>query len=136
MHHLRSITLPRILKLLVCVLICRVTAGVFLSYRDYMPPNFESDFLQGREHYFFGSYQWAFYTHITSGPCSLILGMILVSRQFRLRFAKWHRVLGRIQVSCVLLLVAPSGLWTAACGWPGMLKQVPSRALDLRRWPS
>ena len=50
MHHLRSITLPRILKLLVCVLICRVTAGVFLSYRDYMPPNFESDFLQGRGH--------------------------------------------------------------------------------------
>ena len=42
-----------------------------------------------------------------------MLGMILVSKQFRLRFAKWHRVQGRIQVSCVLLLVAPSGLWMA-----------------------
>ena len=113
MHHLRSITLQRILKLLVCVLICRVIIGVFLGYRDYMPPNFESDFLQGREPHFFGSYRWAFYTHITSGPCSLILGMILVSKQFRLRFAKWHRYLGRMQVACVLLLVTPSGLWMA-----------------------
>ena len=113
MQNLRSTTLQRILKLLVCVLICRVIVGVFLSYRDYIPPNFESDFLQGREPHFFGSYQWAFYTHIASGPCSLILGMILVSRQFRLRFAKWHRYLGRIQVACVLLLVTPSGLWMA-----------------------
>jgi len=113
MHYLRSITVQDILKLLVCVLICRVTVSVFLSYRDYIPPNFESDFLQGRQQYFFGSYQWAFYTHIVSGPCSLIFGLILVSKQFRLRFAKWHRYLGRIQVACVLLLVTPSGLWMA-----------------------
>ena len=93
------------------MLICKIVVGVLLSYRDYMPPNFESDFLQGRAHYFFGGYQWAFYTHITSRPCSLILGMILTSEQFRRRFPTWHRYLGRIQVACVLLLVTPSGLW-------------------------
>ena len=113
MLNLRTTTLQRILTLLVCMLICKIVAGVFLSYRDYMPPNFESDFLQGRAHYFFGSYQWAFYTHITSGPCSLMLGMILLSEQFRRRFTKWHRSLGRIQVANVLLLVTPSGLWMA-----------------------
>ena len=113
MLNLRTTTLQRILTLLVYMLICKIVAGVFLSYRDYMPPNFESDFLQGRAHYFFGSYQWAFYTHVTSGPCSLILGMILVSEQFRRRFPKWHRFLGRIQVACVLLFVTPSGLWMA-----------------------
>ena len=102
-------------------MICRVIVGVFLSYRDYMPPNFESDFLHGRQHYFFGSYQWAFYTHITSGPCSLMLGMILVSKQFRLRFAKWHRYLGRMQVACVLLLVTPSGLWMASYAETGAI---------------
>ena len=113
MLNVHTTTLQRILTLLVCVLICKIVVGVLLSYRDYMPPNFESDFLQGRAYYFFGSYQWAFYTHITSGPCSLMLGMILVSEQFRRSFPAWHRYLGRIQVACVLLLVTPSGLWMA-----------------------
>lgn len=113
MLKIHTTTLQRILTLLVCVLICKIVVGVWLSYRDYMPPNFESDFLQGRAHYFFGGYQWAFYSHITSGPCSLILGMILISEQFRRRFPTWHRYLGRIQVACVLLLVTPSGLWMA-----------------------
>jgi len=113
MLNVRITTLQRILTLLVCVLICKIVVGVLLSYRDYVPPNFESDFLQGRAHYFFGNYQWAFYTHITSGPCSLILGMILISEQFRRKFPTWHRYLGRIQVANVLLLVTPSGLWMA-----------------------
>ncbi|MEZ6031900.1 MAG: DUF2306 domain-containing protein [Planctomycetaceae bacterium] len=121
MHHLNVTTLQRILKLLVCALIGRVVIGVWLSYADYMPPNFEADFLQGREPYFFGSYQWAFYTHILSGPCSLVLGMILTSNQFRLRFTKWHRRLGRIQIVCVLSLVAPSGLWMACYAMSGAM---------------
>ena len=129
MPKVHATTLLDILKLLVCVLICRVIVGVFLNYRDYMPPNFESDFLQGRHHYFFGRYQWAFYTHITSGPCSLILGMILVSKQFRLRFAKWHRYLGRIQVACVLLLVTPSGLWMAWYAETGTIAGIGFAAL-------
>jgi uncharacterized membrane protein len=121
MHSPDSTTLLRILKVLVCALICRVIGGVLLSYRDYMPPNFEADFLQGRELYFFDSYRWAFYTHITSGPCSLILGTILVSKQFRLRFTKWHRYLGRIHVACVLLFVTPSGLWMAYYAMSGAI---------------
>ena len=113
MQQIHSTALQRILTLLVCLLICRTVVVVLISYRDYMPPDFESDFLQGRAAYFSGSYQWAFYTHITSGPCSLVLGMILISDQFRTRFAKWHRRLGRIQTACVLLLITPSGLWMA-----------------------
>jgi hypothetical protein len=31
------------------LLILKVTATVVLGYRDYMPPNFAADFLQGRE---------------------------------------------------------------------------------------
>jgi hypothetical protein len=121
MHHLNVTTLQRFLKLLVCALIGRVVIGVWLSYADYMPPNFEADFLQGRAPYFFGSYRWAFYTHIISGPCSLVLGMILLSNEFRLRFTKWHRRLGRIQAVCVLLLVAPSGLWMASYAMSGAM---------------
>ena len=99
--------------LLAALLILKVTAAVVLGYRNYFPPNFHSDFLHGRERYFSGSYQWAFYMHIASGPVTLVTGLLLVSERFRLRFAQWHRVLGRVQVALVLLLVSPSGLWMA-----------------------
>jgi hypothetical protein len=44
---------------------------------------------------------------------TLILGMLLISERFRLRFPQWHRAFGRIQVPTVLFLVVPSGLWMA-----------------------
>jgi Predicted membrane protein (DUF2306) len=110
-HHR---TLPeRILTILAVVLILRVVISVLSNYHNYFPPNFDSDFLHGRERDFPGAYRWAFYTHILSGPVSLILGLILVGEGFRSRFPKWHRYLGRLQVSCVILLVTPSGLWMA-----------------------
>jgi Predicted membrane protein (DUF2306) len=113
MQITRSTKLPNILTNLAVVLILKVTVGVVLKYRDYFPPNFNSDFLRGRGTYFFGAYQWAFYAHLASGPVSLVLGLILISDRFRSRFPKWHRLLGRIQVVVVLLIVAPSGLWMA-----------------------
>lgn len=147
--------LQRVMTLVACLLILRVTAGVLLNYRDYFPPNFESEFLRGRERYFFGDYRWAFYSHLVSGPVSLILGTILVSDGFRLRFRWWHRYLGRIQVGCVLFLVAPSGLWmayyvdtgiiaaagfaalaiaTGTCVAIGWRSAVNRRFLEHRRW--
>src|SRR5579863_5036040 len=98
MQNTRTATWHRVLTVLAGLLILRVTLGVVLNYRNYFPPNFESDFLQGREAYFSGSYHWAFYAHIVAGPISLVLGMVLLSERFRLRFPKWHRMLGRIQV--------------------------------------
>ena len=108
-----STTLQRVLTLLTGLLILKVTVAVMLGYVNYFPPNFDSDFLRGRERYFFGAYQWAFYTHIASGPVSLFLGVILISERFRMRYPKRHRLLGRVQVANVLLLVTPSGLWMA-----------------------
>ena len=113
MQSIRSTTLQRVLTLLAGLLILKVAVGVLLDYPDYFPPNFESDFLRGRESYFSGSYQWAFYIHIASGPVSLVLGLILISERYRLSFPKWHRILGRILVLGVLFLVTPSGLWMA-----------------------
>ena len=105
--------LRRVLPVLTSLLILKVTGAVVLKYRDYFPPDFESDFLRGREPYFSGGYHWAFYIHILSGPIALILGLILISEHFRRSVPKWHRFLGRIQVLGVLLLVTPSGLWMA-----------------------
>ncbi|HUY88127.1 MAG TPA: DUF2306 domain-containing protein [Pirellulales bacterium] len=113
MPNVRSTKLQRALTLLAGLLILKVTAAVVLGYRNYFPPDFNADFLRGREGYFFAGYQWPFYAHIASGPVSLVLGTLLVSERFRMRFAKWHRRLGRLQVASILLLVAPSGLWMA-----------------------
>lgn len=108
-----STNLRRALVVVVALLIGKVTVAVMLGYSNYFPPNFHSDFLQGREYYFFGAYQWAFYPHIASGPAAIFLGMLLISERFRFRFPKWHRRLGRVHVLNVLFVVSPSGLWMA-----------------------
>lgn len=109
----QSRLLRQTLHLLVILLILKVVAGVVLTSGDYMPPRFESGFLNGRDSYFWNGYHLAFYTHVISGPCSLLLGLVLLSESFRRRFLSWHRRLGRVQVVCVLAAVLPSGLWMA-----------------------
>jgi hypothetical protein len=155
MYPVGSMTSMRVLVILVAVLIWKVTLSIVLEYRNYVPPNFESDFLRGRESHFWGAYSWAFYLHLISGPPSLILGTVLVSERLRRRSLAWHRRLGRLQVALVLLLVAPSGLWmafyaatgavagvglgllavaTASCAWFGWRAAVARRFGDHRRW--
>ena len=113
------ITWRHVLALLTTILILRVSAGAVLLYRDYFPPNFESDFLLGRQPYFWGAYSFAFYVHFLSGPPSLILGLFLLSNRFRAAAPHWHRRLGRTQVANVLLFVVPSGLWMARYAMTG-----------------
>jgi uncharacterized membrane protein len=147
--------LARAVTFLAVLLVGKVTLSVVLGYRDYLPPNFEADFLLGREAYFWGPYSWAFYAHLASGPATLLLGTLLISRRFRQFAPRWHRRLGRVQVACVLLLVAPSGLWmawyamtgtvaalglgslaisTAACVLLGWRAAVHRRFADHERW--
>src|SRR5687767_14918216 len=95
MQTIGSSALPRLLTFVSVLLICKVTASVVIEYRNYFPPNFQSDFLRGREAHFWGPYRWAFYTHLVSGPASLIFGVILLSDRFRSSALSWHRRLGR-----------------------------------------
>lgn len=118
MQLVRLVTPQRVLMCLTGFLIMKVTIGVVLNYRHYLPPDFANEFLEGRESYFFGSYQWAFYAHLHSGPISLVLGLLLINDPFRKAFPGWHRALGRVQVLNVLLLVAPSGFWMALFAQP------------------
>jgi len=103
----------RLIQLLAILLICKTIVTVLGNYLDYFPANFRSDFLLGRQSYFYGPYQWAFYTHIISGPFTLVAGLVLLSETVRRRRPAVHRVLGRVQVLCVLFIVSPSGLWMA-----------------------
>jgi hypothetical protein len=137
------------------LLILKVTLSVVVGYRDYIPPNFNADFLLGRESYFYGAYHWAFYAHLISGPTSLVVGTILVSHRFRQMAPQWHRALGKFQVACVLMILAPSGLWmawyavsgaiagvglgllaiaTAACAALGWRSAVARRFDEHQRW--
>jgi hypothetical protein len=106
-------TRRRLLVLLAGLLVLKVTLSVVLGYRVYFPADFRSDFLLGRESYFWGAYAGAFYAHILAGPITLVLGLVLLSQQFRARLPGWHRRLGRVQGVLVLGLLVPSGLWMA-----------------------
>ncbi len=101
----------RAIVLLTGLLILKVTLSVTLGYVDYFPADFRSDFLLGRESYFWGAYAWAFYAHILAGPITLVLGLVLLSARFRARLPRWHRRLGRVQGALVLVLLVPSGVW-------------------------
>lgn len=131
MPQVRLARLQRALIVLATLLILKVNGAVVWGYRNYFPPNFRSDFLHGREDYFFGPYQWAFYGHIAVGPVALVLGTILISERFRRRFPQWHRALGRIQVATILLGVTPSGLWMAYYAAPGIIAAISFASLAI-----
>lgn len=155
MQDARVAKLKRLLSLLGACLIVKVAATVVWGYRGYFPPNFDTDFLRGREPYFFGVYSWAFFAHIIVGPISLVLGLVLVSERFRMRFPAAHRLLGKCQIAIVLFLIAPSGLWmayyaetgavaatgfgvlalaTGACALLGWRTAVANKFAEHRRW--
>ncbi len=115
----RSFGWARLIALFTGLLLVKVVLSMVLTFRFYFPPDFNADFLYGRESYFFGAYQWAFYAHIVSGPLSLILGVLLVSEWIQQRFRMLHRVLGRVQVVNVLLILVPSGLWMSLYAMSG-----------------
>ncbi len=131
MKNSRSKKLQSVLTFLAGLLILKVTVTVVLGYRNYFPPNFEAVFLRGRQSYFSGAYQWAFYTHIASGPVSLIFGLILISEKFRMRFPRWHRSLGKTQTVVVLFLLTPSGLWMARYAETGAIAAIGFSALAI-----
>ena len=133
--------MERLLVAAAGLLVVKITASVVWNYRHYLPPDFAADFLQGRQAYFFGPYQWAFYAHLASGPLTLILGLLLVSERFRLRFPRWHRTLGKTQILLIVLLLAPSGLWMARYAETGVvagtgfsLLAVATAAVALAGW--
>ena len=104
----------RLLAPLTGLLVCVVLAGILRTYPRYVPPDFTTDFLLGRQDAFHGVYPWAFYAHIAAGPVTLLLGLVLMSGTLRRHLPAWHRLLGRAQVAIVLLVLAPSGLWMSA----------------------
>lgn len=124
MHSDVPLAVPRLIKWLALLLILKVTIGIVYEYRNYLPPNFQSDFLLGRESHFWGAYRWAFYLHLISGPLALLLCTLLMSDRLRYAAPAWHRRLGRALAVCTLLFVVPSGLWMARYAATGLVAAV------------
>ena len=76
---MKSRTLAKVLRAAFALLILRALVSIVANYSDYFPPDFQSSFLQGREGTFPGTYQWAFYVHIFSGPLVLLNGLVLMT---------------------------------------------------------
>ncbi len=115
------------LRWLTAVLILRVLVAILANYPDYFPPDFDSLFLQGREATFTGAYVPAFYVHIFTGPVVLLNGLVLMSESVRRRYGGLHRILGRVQVSVLLVFVLPTSVLMsrhAFAGWPAGLSFV------------
>jgi hypothetical protein len=103
----------RVFVFFVALVIFKACLTVAYGYPNYFPPDFTDGFLFGRESYFVGGYQWAFYAHIVSGPLSLLLGLFLLNDSIRRRLPVLHRSTGRIQVANILGILVPSGFWMA-----------------------
>ena len=127
-----------ILVLLACAVILKTIAKTASDYQNYFPPDFASDFLRGRERHFWGVYRWAFYTHILSGPVSLLLGLILVVERSRPAFPDMasasRPAAGRVRLAACDAQRSVDGL--SRRGGPrrgGRAGRVGDRHRDLRR---
>lgn len=102
------------------VLGVRVLGGILYEYQHYFPANFTtSSFLIGREESFTRLYAAAFYTHILSGPPTILLAGFLLWSGALPRLRAWHRWAARVLMSMIFLLLVPSGLLMAPNAFAG-----------------
>ena len=120
-----------LLKWVAAFLVLKVLFSILLNYRDYFPPNFNSDFLLDRRNHFFGLYAVAFYTHIVSTPFALLTGLLLINQTFRSRYPYQHRWIGKVHILVVLFLVVPSSIWMSAYAFTGWIAGAGFAALSL-----
>lgn len=110
MTYDRMVLLRTVAAGVTLLLIVRVLLSIVWEYRFYFPPNFNADFLLGREETFRGMYRTAFYAHIAVGPLAIVGSLFLMVSGIRGWKPKLHRRIGQAVMWIVIALVAPSGL--------------------------
>lgn len=87
-----------------------VGAGIFVNSLPYFSST-EAGFLRTKADVLEGTlYLPAFYAHVSVGFIVLVTGFVSLSRRVRRRQISGHRVAGKMYVSLVLTVMAPSGL--------------------------
>lgn len=127
--------LRNVLVFVAVLVMARMFVGVLYEYRYYFPPDFDhSPFLSGRRFSFDSAYRWAFYTHLASGPTTMVLAVVGIgtarSRSAWLKH-RVHRWIGRAQMAIVFAMMLPSGLAMAWRAYGGPIAQAGFVALTL-----
>jgi Predicted membrane protein (DUF2306) len=122
--------LKNLLLAAVALLGLRVFLGILSEYPKYLPPDFDSAFLTGREESFTRFYATAFYLHLVSGPLTIVLGTFLVWSRGRGPWRTWHRWAGRVQMFLIFVLLVPTGLIMARNAFAGPIAGVGFAALS------
>lgn len=123
--------LMNLLRGAVALLGLRVFLGILSEYPKYVPPDFDSAFLTGREKSFTPFYATAFYIHLVSGPLAILLGCFLVWSRGRGSWRTWHRWAGRVQMAQIFALLVPTGLIMARDAFAGPIAGAGFAALSL-----
>lgn len=131
MNTSRSRLLKNLFMGAVALLGVRVFLGILSEYPKYLPPDFDSAFLTGREKSFTPFYATAFYIHLVSGPLAILLGCFLVWSRGRGRWRTWHRWAGRVQMAQVFALLVPTGLIMARDAFAGPIAGAGFAALSI-----
>lgn len=105
-----------------------------MQYVRYVPPDFRSEFLIGRESYFWGLYALAFYIHIVSSPLALLAFLWQTNSWARTKYAKLHRDLGKWTLIIILTMVSPSGLIMAFRSYAGFWSSLSFGLLSVLLW--
>lgn len=116
--------LRQVVTVAVMLLLTKVFVSILLEYRYYFPADFEAPFLIGRRETFTRFYATAFYTHLISGPLSLILGTYLMWSGGRPKQRAAHRWAGRAQAINIFAALVPSGLGMATQAFAGPIAGV------------
>ena len=107
-----------------CFLMLRIVIG-YTSFRD------DAQFLAQKQAYI-GNPIWkaAFYIHVFSAVVALLAGFTQFSRQFLQDHRPWHRYLGRVYVTVIMLVNFPAGLVMGIYANGGMAGKTAFLLLD------
>lgn len=84
-------------------------ALIFYKSLEYYPADFSTGFLSDKEDIFYPTvYHYFFYGHISISSVILVLGLFQFSKKFRAKYTPTHRLMGKVYISLVLFISAPS----------------------------
>ncbi|MCW3101849.1 MAG: hypothetical protein JWO09_289 [Bacteroidetes bacterium] len=125
-------------QLLTCLF---VISGVFFFMLmlkitvPYFSFDYDVDFLLTKQSVLHSNvWRIAFYTHISSSLFVLLIGIFQFVKQFILRYARLHRVLGKIYVALILFVSAPSGFVMAIYANGGVAAKVSFGTISVLWW--
>jgi len=125
-------------QLLTCLF---VISGVFFFMLmlkitvPYFSFEYDVDFLLTKQSVLHSTvWRIAFYTHISSSLFVLLTGIFQFVKQFISRYARLHRMMGKIHVALVLFVSAPSGFVMALYANGGIAAKVSFATISVLWW--